>query len=339
MKIIVDVMGSDRGCAEMTAGVCDAVAEYSIEAVAVGNAAEITPVVEARGLLDRVQIVDAPDVISMDDDSTLVRTSKAGCSMVVGMKMLAAGEGDAFVTAGSTGAAITAATLYVKRIRGIRRAALSPTIPTPNGGAILIDCGANAECTPEYLLQFAYMGSYYASVELKKTSPRVALLNNGTEKTKGDELRQQTYALLEAADAEGRINFVGNIEGRDVLNGTADVIVADGFSGNILLKSMEGMAMFLMGQIKSSLTKNIKTKLGALLVKKDLGGIKKMMNYKEVGGSPLIGVKAPVVKAHGSADAYTMKNAVARAIRYAEGGIVGKISDNVELMKVSGSAE
>jgi len=340
MKIIVDVMGSDKGCAEMTQGVCDAVEEYKIEAVAVGNAAEMAPIVEQRGLSEKIRIVDAPDFISMDDDSALVRTSKSGSSMVVGMKALAAGEGDAFVTAGSTGAAITAATLYVKRIRGIRRASLAPTIPTLEGGAILIDCGANADCTPEYLLQFAYMGSYYASVELGKDSPRVALLNNGTEKTKGDELRQQTYALLEAAGAEGRINFVGNIEGRDVLYGGADVIVADGFSGNILLKSVEGTAMFLMGQIKSALTKSLKSKIGALLVKKDIYAIKKMMNYKEIGGSPLVGVKAPVIKAHGSADAYTMKNAIARAVRFAEGGIVGKISDNVELMKLpSGSAE
>lgn len=337
MKIVVDVMGSDRGCEEMTRGVCDAVKEYGIEAVAVGDEKLMAPVVSQYGIDGRIRLVNVPEYIRMDEDSHLVRTAHAGCSMVEAMKLLSAGEADAFVTAGSTGAAITAATLYVKRIRGIRRAALAPTIPSKDGGALLIDCGANADCTPEYLLQFAYMGYYYAEAAFGRKNPRVGLLNVGTEDTKGDALRKETFPLLKEAGAAGRINFVGNIESRDVLYGAADVIVSDGFAGNVLLKSMEGVGMFFLEQMKGVFLKNARTKLGAALVKKDLYEMKKIMNYREVGGSPLVGVQAPVIKAHGSADAFTMKNAISQAMRYTEGNIVGKITANIDNMKIAGS--
>lgn len=334
MKIIVDTMGSDSGCAEMAAGALDAARSYGIDITLVGDAKITEPLVAGSGISGRVTVVNAPVFVTMEDDHYSVKSDKADASMVVAMKLLASGEGDAVVTAGSTGAAITAATLYVKRIRGIRRAALAPILPLGKNGVILIDCGANIECTTEYLLQFAYMGSIYAQNVLNTASPAVGLLNIGAEHTKGDLLRRETYELLVKAREEGRLNFVGNIEGRDVPFGSADVVVADGFSGNILLKSMEGIGLFFAGQLKNVLTTGIGGKLAGLLSRKNLAPIKKMMNYKEIGGSPLIGIAAPVIKAHGSADAFTMKNAINQAIKYANGKITDKISENIEHMKL-----
>jgi glycerol-3-phosphate acyltransferase PlsX len=271
----------------------------------------------------------------MEDDHYTVKSEKAGASMVVAMKLVAAGEGDAAVTAGNTGAAITAATLYIKRIRGIRRAALAPILPLGKNGVILIDCGANIECTTEYLLQFAYMGSIYAQQMFGNKSPTVGLLNIGAEHTKGDVLRRETYALLTQAKLEGRINFIGNVEGRDVPFGAADVVVTDGFSGNVLLKSMEGIGLFFAGELKKAMTSNLRGKIGGLLVKDNLSEIKKKMNYREIGGSPLVGIAAPVIKAHGSVDSFAVKNAILQAKKYAEGHIVDIISENIEHMKTS----
>ena len=336
MKIIVDTMGSDNGCAEMTQGVVDAVREYGIEAVAVGDSAVITPIVEQAGLTDRIRVVDVPLAVTMEDDPTaVVRGEKAKSSMVAAMKLLAAKEGDAVVTAGNTGATITAATLYVGRIRGIRRAALAPILPV-GSGVLLVDCGANVACTPEYLLQFAYMGAYYMRFVLNsKEEPRVGLLNIGAESHKGDQLRKDAYQLLKQAGDAGSLNFVGNVEGRDLPFGAADVVVADGFTGNICLKSCEGMGLFFAGELKKALYSSFRSKLGGLLIKKSLMPLKKTMNYKEVGGSPLIGISAPVFKAHGSADAFTMKNAIRQSIRYVEGDIIRRISENIDQMKTA----
>ena len=221
MRIIVDTMGSDKGCAEITKGIIEAVNEFGIDAVAVGNAAEITPIVAEAGLESRIEIVDAPIFVTMEDDhNVVIRGEKAKSSMVAAMKLLADGKGDAVVTAGNTGATITAATLYISRIRGIRRAALAPIMPLGGrGGVLLIDCGANVVCTPEYLLQFAYMGSYYMRFVLHhggEELPRVGLLNIGTESHKGTELQQEAFKLLTEAHEAGTLNFIGNIEGRDI---------------------------------------------------------------------------------------------------------------------------
>ena len=336
MRIVVDTMGSDNGCAEMTKGALDAAKEYGLYLTLVGDKRIMSSVLEYyQELKERVKLVNVPKFIKMGDDSSSVKSDNADCSMVEGMKLLSNGEGDAFVTAGSTGAAITSATLYVKRIHGIRRAALAPVIPTAKGGTLLIDCGANVECTPEYLLQFAYMGSFYASEVLKKQKPEIGLLNVGTEDTKGDTLRKAAFSLLKSASNEGRINFIGNVEARDILFGVCDVLVADGFSGNVLLKSMEGVGAFFIKNLKESLTASLLTKLGALTVKKRLSVMRKMLNYKEIGGSPLVGVAAPVIKAHGSADAFTMKNAINQARMYTLGGIPTKIIQNIDYMKAS----
>lgn len=334
MKIIVDTMGSDKGCAEIVSGSLDAVREYNVEVVLVGDETLISPIVEASGLSDKVEIVHAPDYVSMEDDPTSVRSAKKTSSMVNAMKLIKQGKGDAVVTAGNTGAAITAATLYVGRIRGVRRAAIGTILPL-NGGAILMDSGANVECTPEYLLQFGYMGSIYAKSVLNIDSPRVGLLNVGAEETKGDETHLAAHGLLKKATEDGGINFVGNVEARYIPNSVADVIVADGFSGNVMLKSFEGIGMFFASQLKEKLKSNLITKIGALLVKKRIYELKKLLDYKEVGGSPLVGISAPVIKAHGSSNAYSFKNAIRQAIRYAEGNVIADIEANISAMKVS----
>ena len=222
----------------------------------------------------------------------------------------------------------------IKRIRGIRRAALAPVVPTGNGGAVLIDAGANVKCPPEYLIQFAYMGSYYAEHVLGRPQPKVGLLNIGVEPSKGTELQTTVYPLLKQAGEEGRICFVGNIEAREAVEGAVDVIVADGYSGNIFLKTMEGTGLFLAKEIKGIFVKNLMTKLAAALVSDGLKKFKKLMSSSEVGGTALLGISKPVIKAHGSSDAYAIKNAIRQANQFASSGIIGNISDNIDLMRL-----
>lgn len=249
--------------------------------------------------------------------------------------MLKNGEGDAVVSAGSTGALLTGATLTVKRIKGIRRAAMAPVLPNSDKGMLLIDCGANAECTPEYLLQFAYMGSFYAKRLLDIDKPRVGLLNIGAEETKGGTLQRNTYALLTEAGAEGRINFVGNVEASTMFAGGVDVIVADGFSGNIVLKTAEGVAKWLFTEIKGVLTQSVKNKLAAAVIKDDVKGIKKRIDPNEVGGTALLGISKPVIKAHGSSDASAIFAAVRQAMVFAGSGLIEDITANIEYMRIS----
>jgi glycerol-3-phosphate acyltransferase PlsX len=259
--------------------------------------------------------------------------------MVVGLNMLRDGVGDAFVSAGSTGALLSGSTLIVKRIRGIRRAALAPVLPFGEKGVVLIDCGANAECTAEYLLQFAYMGSFYAERVLKIDKPRVGLLNIGTEPIKGTQLQVDTFALLEAAAKDGAITFVGNVESKGVMVGECDVIVADGYTGNIMLKSLEGTASFLMRELKGAFMKNFMTKLAALIVKGQFRALKERMDADKVGGTPLLGISKPVVKAHGSSNAAALKNAVAQAVTTVNARIADDIVNNIERMKIEEKAE
>jgi phosphate acyltransferase len=276
--------------------------------------------------------------VTMEDDPAKAVREKKDSSMTVMLNMLRDGGGDAAVSAGSTGALLSGATLVVKRIRGIRRAALAPLIPTKNGATVLIDCGANVECSVEYLVQFAYMGSAYAKYMLGKERPSVGLLNIGSEETKGTELLKETYKMLKEADRQGKLSFIGNIEGRDVFEGKADVIVCDGFSGNILLKSIEGTALYLTGEVKNLFYKNCRTKLAGLLVKKDIAGFKKKLDYSEVGGSIFLGITKPVIKAHGSSDAKSIKSAIGQAVKIASSGMIEEISSRLEDMKLPSSA-
>ena len=238
------------------------------------------------------------------------------------------------VSAGSTGALLTGATLIVKRIRGIRRAALAPVLPAGEHGVMLIDCGANVECTAEYLLQFAYMGSFYAKKLMGCENPRVALLNVGTEDTKGGQLQHEAFALLKQAGDEGRIRFVGNVEGTGVFSGAADVVVTDGFTGNVLLKGTEGTIKYIMQALKGVFYAGTVNKLAALALKKDLAAMKKSMDVNEVGGTALVGISKPVIKAHGSSRAAAVFAAIRQAKTFAESGIVEDIGANIEYMRL-----
>ena len=240
--------------------------------------------------------------------------------MVVGLRMLSEGQADAMISAGSTGALLSGATLIVKRVKGVRRAAMGPAMPNKAGGkTILLDCGANAECTPEFLLQFGIVGSLYAQKSLDIANPRVGLLNIGTEDTKGTPLQKETYALLTDAHNKGLVNFIGNIEARDTLLGEVDVVVCDGFSGNVLLKSIEGTAYFMGSLMKNKIFKrNFLSKIGYLFCKPGVDEVMKMMDYREIGGTQFLGIKKPVIKAHGSSDALAFRNAVRQANDAAE---------------------
>jgi glycerol-3-phosphate acyltransferase PlsX len=281
-----------------------------------------------------VAVAHASQVVEMSDSPASSGRDKPDSSMAVGLKMLAAGEGDAFVSAGNTGALLAGAILSVKRIRGIKRAALAPVIPTKSGGAILIDCGANLECKPGYLLQFGYMGSLYAQKVLGMDTPRVGLLNVGAEETKGTEVIKEAYQLLKGADGAGKLRFIGNVEGRDVAFGAADVVVSDGYGGNIFLKTMEGVGLFFADMLKGLFTKNIGTKLSALMVKKGLRAFKKTLDYTETGGSPLLGLQKPVIKAHGSSNAKAIKNAIRQAKIFAGSGVIPTITENIDTIAV-----
>ena len=342
MKIIVDAMGGDNAPQAIVQGALDAHKQHGVDILLVGRAADVLRAVEACGektLPAGVELKDASEVVEIADDPATAFKMKKDSSLTVGLNLLKAGEGDAFVSAGSTGALLSGATLLVKRIRGIRRAAMGPVIPTFGGRAVLCDCGANAECTPEYLLQFAYLGNYYAKRVLGVEKPRVALLNIGAEEEKGDTLRHETYALLQAASEAGRLRFTGNIEASDVMMGGADVVVADGFTGNVMLKSLEGTGKFLLKELKKMFLSSTKTKLAAALVKSDMADMKKLLDPSEIGGTPFLGISKPVIKAHGSSDARAICNAVLRAKEYAESGFIADIEANIDVMKLERTAE
>lgn len=342
MKIIVDAMGGDNAPQAIVQGALDANRTLNVGIILVGRTEEILKAIEACGektLPSGVEIHNAAEVVEMSDDPAFAFREKKDSSLTVGLTLLRDGAGDAFVSAGSTGALLSGATLVVKRIRGIRRAAMSPQIPTAANRMVLCDCGANAECTPEYLLQFAFLGSFYARRMMGVEQPRVGLLNIGSEEEKGDSLRREAFALLKDADAKGRIRFVGNLEASAAMLGEADVAVADGFSGNVMLKAVEGTGKMMSAVLRQMFLKSGKNRLAALLVKRDFGAVKKLLDPGEVGGTPFLGISKPVIKAHGSSDARAICNAVRQARDFAASGFITDIRDNIESMKVAHPAE
>ncbi len=337
MKIIIDAMGGDNAPQAIVQGAVDAQREFDVDIVLVGQPEAVQRCLAGCGAADNTHITIHPasEVVTMSDDPSTATRRKKDASMTVALDLLRDGEGDAVVSAGSTGALLTGATLIVRRIRGIRRAALAPVLPNGGAGVMLIDCGANVECTPEYLLQFAYMGSFYAERILGVSRPRVALLNVGAEDEKGDELRRQTNAQLRMAAEAGRLNFIGNREGSDLLRGEVDVMVADGFAGNVMLKTVEGAAKFMFGSMRDIFYKSLKNKLAAAVIKKDLYAFKSTMDVNEIGGTALLGISRPVVKAHGSSDARAIRSAVRQAIAFAEAGVIQAIEENIDSMKIT----
>ena len=257
----------------------------------------------------------------MCDNAKSVLKEKPDSSLAVGFRLLNDGEGDAFVSAGNTGAITVGATLLTKRIKGVKRPAIASVMPSAQKPFVLMDCGANAECRSEFLYQFGLLGSIYMQNVLKVSNPRVALANNGTEETKGTPVVKEAYALMKSAP----YNFVGNIEGRQIPFGDADVVVADGFTGNLILKMYEGVAKVLMNSIKAAFMKNTLSKISYLGVKSGINDMKKQFDYKEYGGAVVLGVKKPVIKAHGSADARTFKNAIKQAVWFLQTDLIDKI--------------
>ena len=340
MKIILDAMGGDLAPEAPVLGALQAAKDYNAQITLVGRGEEILEVLRRNGidnLPSGVEIANADDVVDMHDDPGSVIHKRKNSSMVVGLKMLADGQGDAFVSAGSTGALLTGATLLVKRVKGIRRAAMGPTMPNKAGGkTVILDCGANAECTPEFLLQFGLVGSLYAKKSLGVENPKVGLLNIGTEDSKGPPLQKEAYALLQRAAEKGLINFVGNVEARDVPLGAVDVIVCDGFSGNVLLKSIEGTAMFMGSMMKHKIFKrNFASMIGYLFCKKGVDEVMKMLDYREIGGTPFLGIRKPVIKAHGASDALAFRNAVHQAMDAVGSDISVELEQGLQLVKES----
>jgi len=334
MRIIVDAMGGDNAPDEIVTGAIKAIQEDNTDITLVGRGEDILRVFERLGMKELpggIEIVNASEVIEINEDPATSIRVKKDSSLSVGLTLLRDGRGDAFVSAGSTGALLSGATLIVKRVRGIRRAAMAPVIPNKADGFILIDCGANAECTSEYLLQFAYMGSFYAEDVFKIKSPRVGLLNNGAESTKGTSLQLETYELLRTA----KLNFIGNIEAKDAMNGACDVLVCDGFTGNVLLKAIEGTASLILSEIKNVLMSSFLTKLSAAIIKKPMTGLKNRLNPDAVGGTALLGISKPVIKAHGSSNAIAIQNAIRQAVCEADSGITARLNENIDHMKVS----
>lgn len=323
MRIIVDVMGGDNAPLETVKGVCMAAAEYPATYILVGDKNEITRVADENGLdLSDFDIIHTETVITMEDAPLSVMRDKHDSSMSVGLRMLAEGKGDAFVSTGNTGALFTGATLIVRKIKGINCAALAGVLPM-NPPLLLLDCGANITVSDESMEQFAAMGAAYMKKMYELESPRVGLLNNGVEEHKGTELQQATYKRLAAREG---LNFVGNVEANLIPYDACDVLVADGFTGNILLKSTEGMGRLMRDTVKELYSGKL-AKASAFVVKKKLDGVKKNFDAREHGGAPLLGISKPVIKAHGSSDAKAFRSAIGQAINYHSSGIVYDIAE------------
>ena len=326
MKIIVDAFGGDNAPLEVIKGAAEAVSKLGVEVVMSGNEKIIKDTAEKNGIsLDKISIIHTESVIDIHDEPTMVIKEKADCSMAVGLKALSEGQGDAFVSAGSTGALVVGATFIAKRIKGVKRAALAPIMPTAKGHMILVDGGANVDCRPEMLVQFGVMGSCYMNKVMGVSSPKVGLVNVGAEDTKGRELEIEAYKQFQNAP----VSFYGNLEAREVPFGECEVVVSDGFTGNVLLKLYEGMGSYFSHTLKDMLTSNIGGKLAALMIMPKIKEFRKKMDYKEVGGAVLLGISKPVIKAHGSSDATAFYNAIRQAKNCVEGKIIEEITSSL----------
>lgn len=340
MKIILDAMGGDHAPEAPVLGAIDAAKAFGTQITLVGRGEAILDVMRKAGidtLPEGMEIANAEDVVDMHDDPGSVIHKRKNSSMVIGLKMLSDGQGDAFISAGSTGALLTGATLIVKRVKGIRRAAMGPAFPNKTGGkTVICDCGANAECTPEFLLQFGLVGSLFAKKNLGVENPKVGLLNIGTEDSKGTALQKEAYAKLQKAHEQGLLNFVGNVEARDVPLGAVDVVVCDGFSGNVLLKSIEGTAMYMGSLMKHRIFKrNFFSKLGYLLCRKGVDEVMSLLDYRTIGGTQFLGIRKPVIKAHGASDALAFRNAVRQAEEAAKADFCTELEQALAMVKES----
>lgn len=337
MKIIVDAFGGDNAPLEIIKGcILSRQDNPDVEVAMVGSRELIEKCAKENDLdITPFEIFDAPDIITMEDEPTSVIKEKKNCSMAEGLRLIAADKGDAFVTAGNSGAVVVGATMIVKRIKGILRPAFASVMPSSDGPFMLIDAGANVEVRAEMLRQFGIMGSIYMEKILGVENPRVGLANVGTEDHKGDTLRHEAFALLKQTD----LNFIGNIEARTIPAGCADVVVADGFTGNVIAKMYEGAAKELMKKIKGVFYKNAKTKLAALMIKKELTELKQYFDYNRYGGAVVMGVKKPVMKTHGSANAVAVSAAVRACADFVRTGAIDTISEKIAEIKAEDQNE
>ncbi len=325
MKIIVDAFGGDNAPGEILLGCAQAMDELGIDIALTGDRARLEAAAGELGLSDRLsrmEIIECGDVLTMEDDPMSVIKEKTDSSMAVGLRALAEGRGDAFASAGNSGALVVGATAIVKRIRGVKRVSFAPILPKKKGFFMLNDGGANVDCRSEMLLQFGLMGSEYMKKVMGVENPRVGLANVGTEPHKGDDLRRDAYALLSQFPG---INFVGNVEPRDIPDDACEVVVTDGFTGNMLLKMYEGVALTVMGLVKDVFQKSVKNKLAAGMVYGDMKALKKQIDYNEYGGAPIMGATKPVFKIHGSAKASTVKSALRLTRDYTQSGFTDEI--------------
>ncbi len=327
MRIYLDAMGGDNAPQAPVEGALEALQRYpELTIVLSGPAEAISAEVAKHGEIPaRLELCDCPEVIQNCEPPVMAVRKKKNSAIVDGMLKLRDGAVDAFVSAGSTGAVLAGGMFRLGRIPGIERPALAPMLPNGKDYFLLIDCGANVDCRPEWLHQFALMGNAYMQCVHGVASPRIGLVNNGAEEEKGCALTKEAYQLLKAGD----FRFVGNIEARDITHDLADVIVCDGFVGNVILKFMEGVAGTLMGMIKKEITADTRSKLGALLAKPAFRRVKKTMDYTEVGGAPLLGVRGSVVKAHGSSNGHAIACAVGQAVKMVNANVVGQIQQKL----------
>ena len=334
MKIIVDAFGGDNAPLAIIKGCAAAKAEHdNLELILTGKEDIIKSVAEENGIdISGLTIKNCTEILSMEDHATDVVKKKKDSSMAVGLKMLADGEADAFLSAGNSGALITGATLIVKRIKGIKRPAFSPIIPKAEGMFMLIDGGANAECKADMLQQFAIMGSVYLEKVMGVENPRVGLANVGTEDHKGDPLRLEAFALLK----ETPVNFIGNVEGRDIPFDGCDVLVTDGFTGNLILKTYEGVAIALMDKIKKVFKKNAKNKIAAAMVLSDMKELKNTVDSDVYGGAPILGAAKPVFKVHGNASDVTVRHAITLTMNYVETNVIKEIENTMAQINLKG---
>ena len=329
MKIVLDAMGGDFGPAPNIEAAIQVAREFGHEIVLVGRQEILRPLLNQNNTANlHLPIVHASEVIEMGEHPAQAVKAKKDASMNVGLRMVRDGEADAFVTMGNSGGALAAALFTLGRIRGIQRPAISTVFPTTKGWVFVLDVGANADCRPEYLLQFGLMGSIYSERVLNVRKPRVAIMSNGEEEGKGNELTQQAYALLKKAP----INFIGNAEGRDLPEGMADVYVTDGFTGNVIVKLSEGMGSFIKTMLREEITRDTKGKVGGLLISDALKRISKRTDYEEIGGAPLLGVDGVVIIGHGRSNARAIRSALMRAAECVERGVVDAIEKGLEAL-------
>ncbi len=325
MKIVIDGMGGDNAPKSNVEGVVNAIKEYNVDIIITGDK-EILQKEFLKYEFDKnkLEIVHTTEVVENEDKPVKAIRTKKDSSMVVGLKLVKDGKADAFISAGNTGAVLSGGVFVVGRIKGVDRPCLCPALPNIKRKMTMIaDGGANADCKPINLVQFAGMSNIYAKKVLGLQSPRVALANIGAEEGKGNDLVKKSYEEIKNLD----LNFIGNIEARDLINGETDIIVCDGFTGNILLKSAEGVAMSVMKLMKETLMSSTKGKIGGLLIKEDMSKLKSFMDYAEYGGAPLLGVNGGVIKAHGSSDGRAIKNAINQGIKFAKGNVVEDIKE------------